>query len=211
MSGKQRYIGVDIGGSSVKLGIVDGAGKSSFHRALPLNVGHGRDATVESLFDEVERLVSDASLSINDVAGIGIAAPGTIDLPNGVILHPFNLPGYENLPLRSMFADRYGKPTALQNDANAAALGEYWVGAAKKADSLMCWTLGTGVGGGIVIGGKIVEGCTHMRGNVGTRSCKWKGVRNRPSAFMGRSSYMPAVGHSWGDARTHCNHRESRH
>ncbi len=185
MSGKQRYIGVDIGGSSVKLGIVDGAGKSSFHRALPLNVGHGRDATVESLFDEVERLVSDASLSINDVAGIGIAAPGTIDLPNGVILHPFNLPGYENLPLRSMFADRYGKPTALQNDANAAALGEYWVGAAKKADSLMCWTLGTGVGGGIVIGGKIVEGAHSHAGECGHTVLQMEGGPQSPFGIHG--------------------------
>ncbi len=185
MTFEQRYIGIDIGGSSVKLGIVDDAGQVSIQRALPLDVSGGRDAMVASLFDEVESLIADADLAQSDIAAIGIAAPGTIDLPNGIILHPFNLPGYENLPLRAYFADRYRKPTALQNDANAAALGEYWIGAARDAESLMCWTLGTGVGGGIVLGGKILEGAHSHAGECGHMILQMEGGPRSPFGIHG--------------------------
>ena len=86
-----------------------------------------------------------------------------MDIPAGMLLEPPNLPGWENLPIRQLLAERLGKPTVFQNDGNAAAYGEYWTGAGRGAHSLVMFTLGTGIGGGIVIDGWILEG-RHSHG-----------------------------------------------
>ena len=101
------------------------------------------------------------------ISGIGVAAPGTLDIPNGVVLHPFNMPGWENLPLRDLVAEKFDKPAILQNDANAAAFGEYWMGGARNSQSLLFWTLGTGVGAGLVINGEIITGAHSHAGECG--------------------------------------------
>ncbi|MCA9055003.1 MAG: ROK family protein, partial [Planctomycetaceae bacterium] len=129
----------------------------------------GRDAGMDSIIHEVQRCLSDAGIKLSDIRGVGVAAPGTMDPAAGVILHPFNLAGWENLPLRQIVADRLRAPVVLLNDANAAAYGEFWVGAGREYRSLMLWTLGTGIGGGIVLDGEVLVGahahaaeCGHM-------------------------------------------------
>ena len=116
----------------------------------------------------MDRIMAE-SRSRETIRAIGIAAPGTMDIPGGVIFHPFNLPGWENLPIIELVSKRFGLPAVLQNDANAAAMGEAWLGRAKGISSVMFWTLGTGIGGGIVLDGKVWEGahshaaeCGHM-------------------------------------------------
>src|SRR5262249_56891783 len=102
-------------------------------------------------------------LAPDDIAAIGVATPGTMDIPAGLILDPPNLKPWRNVPVRQHVAGAFGKPTAFQNDANAAAFGEYWSGAGKGARSMVLFTLGTGVGGGIVLFDRDVEG-EHSHG-----------------------------------------------
>lgn len=108
--------------------------------------------------------IRDAGLDLSDISAVGVATPGTMDIPGGMLLAPPNLPGWNDVPVRTQIGDHFKKPTTLQNDANAAAYGEYWAGAAKDASSLAFWTLGTGVGGGIIIGDTIIEG-QHSHGS----------------------------------------------
>ena len=161
------YLGIDIGGSSIKAGIVTGEGTRLAARSAPSALEHGLDEGLANLDTIVRELLEESGAQLKDLRGIGVAAPGTMDIPRGIVFHPFNLPGWENLPLRDLISKRYGRPAVLQNDANAAALGEYWLGAAHGAHSLMFWTLGTGVGGGIVIGGRVIEGAHSHAGECG--------------------------------------------
>jgi glucokinase len=95
---------------------------------------------------------------VSRIAAIGVATPGLMDIPGGIILDPPNLQPWRNVPVRKHIHQVFGVPTAFQNDANAAALGEHWVGAGRGVRSLGLFTLGTGIGGGIVLDGKVVEG-----------------------------------------------------
>lgn len=181
MSVKQPlYLGIDIGGSSVKAGLVDDDGTVWARTRAPLDLTAGLDNGLETVFHAVDQLF-DERLHLRDVQAVGVASPGTMDIPAGVVFHPFNLPGWENLPLRDIIGERLGKPAVLQNDANAAALGEYWVGAASTAGSLLFWTLGTGVGGGIVINGQLLEGAHSHAGECGHIVLQTDG--GRPSQF----------------------------
>jgi glucokinase len=110
-----------------------------------------------------EEAILEAGLTKERIAGVGLATPGTMDIPAGMLLDPPNLPGWNNFPVRDYVARRLGLPTVLQNDANAAAYGEFWAGAARDANSLVFWTLGTGVGCGIILDDLIIEGA-HSHG-----------------------------------------------
>ena len=163
----EYYLGVDIGGSSVKVGVVSASGQVLARRSESLPYSLGRDASMQAMFQTIEACLASSSFTLRQIAGIGVAAPGTMDLTKGIVFHPFNLPGWEDLPLRALLADRFGLPTVLQNDANAAAYGESWVGGAAHARSLMFWTLGTGVGGGIVLNGEVHAGAHFHGGECG--------------------------------------------
>lgn len=169
MDAQPHYLGVDIGGSSVKVGVISDAGEVLVHRQSPLAVAHGCGAGIDQIFGEVEACLRESSLPREQVRAIGVAAPGTLDLDAGVVLHPFNLPGWKDVPLRQIAEERLGLPAVLVNDANAAAYGEYWVGAGRGSRSLALWTLGTGIGGGVVLNGELLVGahghaaeCGHM-------------------------------------------------
>jgi glucokinase len=107
--------------------------------------------------------VAAANLKMEQIAAIGVATPGTMDIPAGLILDPPNLKPWRNVPVRDHIHGVFGLPTAFQNDANAAAFGEFWAGVGRDVHSMALFTLGTGVGGGIIIGDLIVEG-EHSHG-----------------------------------------------
>jgi glucokinase len=161
------FLGLDIGGSSIKAGVVTADGDVLASRQTDLELKHGLSAGLDRLYASAERVVADSGVAWDAIPAIGVAAPGTMDIPAGIVFHPFNLPGWEHLPLARLVAQRFGKPAWLQNDANAAALGEFWIGAARDVASLMMWTLGTGVGGGIVIDGRVWEGAHSHGGECG--------------------------------------------
>jgi glucokinase len=113
--------------------------------------------------ETIREAVKAANLDLAEISAIGVATPGLMDIPGGVILDPPNLRPWRNVPVRDHVARVFGKPTAFQNDANAAALGEYWAGAGRGVASMALFTLGTGIGGGVVIDGKVLEG-RHSHG-----------------------------------------------
>ena len=157
------YVGLDVGGTTMKAGVVDDAGTPRSAVSLPTEASRGQEFGLERMCETIRQAVASAGLTLADIAAIGVAAPGLMDIPAGIILDPMNLRPWKNVPVKAHVARVFGKPTAFQNDANAAALGEFWAGAGREAASMVLFTLGTGVGGGIVIGGKVVEG-RHSHG-----------------------------------------------
>lgn len=160
-------LGLDIGGSSIKAGVIADDGTVLSRRREPFVLNQDLQAGLEQLYVTTEGVIADSGLNLNELDAIGVAAPGTMHIEAGVVFHPFNLPGWEDLPITRLLADRFHRPTFLQNDANAAAFGEYWMGAAQGVSSLMLWTLGTGVGGGLVINGRIWTGAHDHAGECG--------------------------------------------
>ncbi len=162
--GEAVYLGIDVGGTSVKLGLVDDSARTLGKLSFPTNAAEGPSQAVARMREHADRLLDEAGLATDQVTACGLATPGTMDIPAGLLLDPPNLPGWDNYPVRQRVQDVVERPTYLQNDANAAAFGEYWAGAGKGADSMVLWTLGTGIGCGIIIGGMIVRG-EHSHGS----------------------------------------------
>jgi glucokinase len=157
------YVGLDVGGSSMKAGVVDDSGRPLSAVSLPTEAHRGQDFGLGRMCEAIRRAVAEAGLTPDRIAAIGVATPGLMDIPAGVILDPPNLKPWKNVPVRQHIQDTFRVPTAFQNDANAAAYGEYWAGAGRGAHSLVLFTLGTGVGGGIILGDRVVEG-EHSHG-----------------------------------------------
>src|SRR6267154_1219666 len=157
------FVGLDVGGTTMKAGVVDDTGHSLACVNLPTEAYRGQELGLERMCESIRQAVAAANLRPDQIAAIGVATPGTMDIPAGVILDPPNLKPWQNVPVRDHVQRVFGLPTAFQNDANAAALGEYWVGAGKDARSMVLFTLGTGVGGAIILGDTIVQG-EHSHG-----------------------------------------------
>jgi glucokinase len=151
-------LGFDVGGTGIKLGIVDDLGRPLGQTRIDTLEEQGPQNAVARARTAVDRLLAGLGLSIADLAAVGLATPGTMDIPKGIFLQPHNLPHWHYFPIRDCVASAFGLPTAFANDANAAAYGEFWVGSGKKFHSIVMLTLGTGVGGGIIIGDLSVDG-----------------------------------------------------
>ena len=157
------YVGLDVGGTSMKAGVVDDTGKALCSVSLPTEAHRGQEFGLERMCEAIRQAVAAGNLKMSDIVAIGVATPGTMDIPAGVILDPPNLKPWRNVPVRDYVHKKFKLPTAFQNDANAAALGEFWAGAGRDAHSMVLFTLGTGVGGGIIIGDMVLEG-EHSHG-----------------------------------------------
>lgn len=161
------YIGLDVGGTTMKAGVVDDNGQPLSQTSRPTHPEKGQQHGLAMMIETIRQAMADINLSIPDVAAIGVATPGSLDLDTGVMLEPPNLKPWRNVPVRQHISDTFGLPTAFQNDANAAAYGEYWVGAGKGCRSMVLFTLGTGIGGGIVIDDRILNGAHSHGGELG--------------------------------------------
>lgn len=159
-----QFLGIDVGGTNIKAGVVDNDGNVQGMASVPTEAAQGPDHGVEQMNRAARQALQQLSLSLDDIVAVGLATPGTMDIPAGMLLAPPNLPGWENFPVQKKVAEALGRPTVLQNDANAAAYGEYWAGSASKADSLVFFTLGTGLGGGLIVDDTIVQG-EHSHGS----------------------------------------------
>jgi glucokinase len=157
------YVGIDLGGTNIKAGVVSDTGHPLSHVSLPTEAARGPAAGVESLVNVAQQAIRDAGVTKDSITGVGLATPGTMDIPAGMLLDPPNLPGWNDFPVRDAVGRRLELPIVLQNDANAAAYGEFWAGAARDANSLVFWTLGTGIGCGIILDHLIIEGA-HSHG-----------------------------------------------
>lgn len=161
-------IGIDLGGTFIKFGLVDSSYKlvgKTFQ--LPTPVGEGSDAVVAQMAKGGRMAIESAGVAKADVAGVGIGAPGPLDLKAGVVIAMPNIPGMDGLPLRDRVGGALGIPGVLENDANAAGFGEYIGGAGGRCGDMVLLTLGTGVGSGIVVDDKVLHGAHGIGAELG--------------------------------------------
>ncbi len=158
-------IGVDIGGTNLRAAAVTRDGKMIDKISGATNLLAGRDRVILDLVSNIRELRD--RVGAPGLTGVGIGIPGFIMLEKGMIVGSHNMPGFDNYPVRDDISQRLGSQVILENDANAAALGECWIGAGKDVDDLVLLTLGTGIGGGIVSGGKVLHGFVGMAGELG--------------------------------------------
>lgn len=159
-------IGVDLGGTNLRIAAVDEGGKLLEKITTDTGVARPRDEVIAEMCRAIQTLAKKRE-SDGKLAGVGVGVPGIIDLGSGTVRESPNLPGWHDYPVREEVERRLGTRVILENDANAAALGEKWLGAGREVDDLCMITLGTGVGGGIVLGGRIWHGMTGMAGELG--------------------------------------------
>ena len=158
-------IGVDLGGTNLRAAAIDRGGKMLNKVAGSTPVGAGRDAVISDMVRAIETL--QASLPGQKLSGVGVGVPGFILMDKGIVVGAPNLPEFDNYPVRDEIEKRLSAKVILENDANAAALGEKWMGAGRDVDDLILLTLGTGIGGGIISGGKVLRGSLGMAGEIG--------------------------------------------
>ena len=160
-------LGVDLGGTKILTAVVDPMGKmlSRDHSITP--AARGPEAVVQAILDSADRALSQAGIQSSDLRTIGVGAPGLSDPRTGVIFTSPNLPGWENVPLGDIVEEKFGKKVFLINDANAAAVGEFYFGAGRTARNFIYVTISTGIGGGIIIDGRIYAGANGTAGEIG--------------------------------------------
>lgn len=160
-------IGVDFGATNIKIGVITPGGE--LLQRYQYHTESFREGTIliEGLVTKLKMIIEDNMKKFDRLIGIGIGAAGPIDIEKGIMIEPPNLPNLRAFPLREFLQNRLPYPVIIENDGNVFALGEGWVGSAKGCKNYCCITLGTGVGGGIVIDGKILHGARGMAGEVG--------------------------------------------
>jgi glucokinase len=159
-------IGVDLGGTNLRIAAVDEQGRLMEKVTLGTKTVLGRHQVLNDMCEAI-RHVSDKYKGTGGLLGVGIGVPGIIDIQTGMVRESPNLRGWSDYPVRDEIEKRLGAPVILENDANVAAFGEKWLGAGRHVGDMAMLTLGTGVGGGIVLGGEIWHGMTGMAGEFG--------------------------------------------
>jgi len=170
------YIGVDLGGTSVKAGVVSERGKLIHKDSMPTGNHKGQDAMIADIVALCQKVAADSGIGAAFISSIGIGVPGLYDKEQGVIVYLPNL-DIRQAPIRDIIQNTFDVPVYLENDANAAAMGESVAGAAKEARSSVTVTLGTGVGGGIIIDNKILNGAFGGAGEIGHMAITMDGER----------------------------------
>ena len=160
------YIGIDLGGTNIAAGLVNENCEIIAKKSIPTHAERPVAEIVADMASLARELAAEAGLKDSDIRWVGIGAPGTVDAKNGVIVYANNI-GFLNTPVAELFRTHFDVPVYLGNDANCAALGEAYAGAAKGCDSAVMITLGTGLGGGIIINHRIYAGFNGAGGELG--------------------------------------------
>ena len=163
------FVGLDLGGTNIKVGVVDDCGRPLSWLSVPTDADKGPENAAARMGKAVLQAISDAGLEPSDVARVGLGSPGTMDIPAGKLVKPVNLKGWDDFAIRDRVAHHCGLPVTFANDAAAAAYGEFWVGSGREFHSMVLFTLGTGIGCGIIIGDFSIDGenshgaeCGHL-------------------------------------------------
>lgn len=174
-------VGVDLGGTNIVVGTLPEDGSAVYgHQLQPTPVAEGPDAVVGRIVELIGKSLTATKRELGtddlNVAGVGIGSPGPLDTQTGIVVMTPNL-GWRNMPLRDRIADATGLAATLENDANCATLGEWWRGAAQGAQHVVGLTVGTGIGGGVVLDGKILHGASDVAGEIGHMTIDMTGRR----------------------------------
>jgi glucokinase len=160
-------IGVDLGGTTTKLAFINYYGEILHKWEIPTdNSEEGKNITI-NIAKAIDRKLEELDLTKDKIIGLGMGAPGPVNLATGVVYNTVNLGWNDNYPLKDLLEVETSLPVIIDNDANCAALGEMWKGAGNGAKDLVCVTLGTGVGGGVIANGDIVQGVSGAAGEIG--------------------------------------------
>jgi len=166
--GRRRYLGaVDLGGSKSLSVVADEEGRILGEDRRPTQAGEGPEAGLERIAASLEAALAEAGLRRDDLRAVGVCSPGPIDPARGVIPEAPNLPGWHDVPVCQYLADRLGVPAILENDATAAAYGEFVYGAGRGCRHIVYITLSTGIGGGLVLDGRLYRGASGAAGEIG--------------------------------------------
>ena len=194
------FWGVDVGGTNIKFGLVDDLGRTLAFKSIPTQEHLGPQAAVDRLAIALAALESTLGETIRSkIASIGLGTPGSMDLPAGMLVEPPNLPNWWHFPIRDSLSTATGRPVTFINDANAAAYGEFWLGTGQHHDSMILLTLGTGVGGGIIVNGELINGINSFGSECGhilvdsdddARLCVWGGGRGHLEAYASASAVV---------------------
>lgn len=166
LSTQEWYVGIDLGGTAIKLAIVTNQGEIAFKAEQPTDVAGGGDQILHQMNEMIDKGLVELKLTRQQLKGIGIGAPAFLDLERGYVYEAVNL-GWKDYPLKDRLEEITGLPVIVDNDANVAALGEMWKGAGEGAKDLLCITLGTGLGGGVILNGQIYHGAKGSAGEIG--------------------------------------------
>lgn len=164
-------IGVDLGGTNIVVGALSEDGSREYAmRSEPTRADQGADAVVDRMVRMIDTVIAETSAAGGGkreaCLGVGVGAPGPLDRENGIVLTTPNL-GWTNFPLRQVIGDRAGLQATLDNDANCATIGEWWLGAARGAKNVVGMTIGTGIGGGLILDGRLYHGSSDVAGEIG--------------------------------------------
>lgn len=162
-----KRIGIDVGGTNVKIALVDGEGKIIYSNSVPTYAQMGYEYTVNNIKQAIKDLMKETNTEAKDIQGIGFDFPGQVDCKTGVVKNAPNIPGWVNVPIAQMIEEEFHIPTRIDNDVRCAALGELKFGAGRGCENFVCITVGTGIGSGIVINGKVVRGAANAAGELG--------------------------------------------
>jgi glucokinase len=168
-------IGVDMGGTNLRIAAIATEGQLLEKIALGVKLEMGRDYVIGEMCDAIQHL-TEQYRGTGRFLGAGIGVPGIIDMETGMMRKSANLPGWSDYPVRDEIERRLGAKVFLNNDANMAALGEKWLGAGRDVDDMAMLTLGTGIGGAIILGGKLFYGMSGMAGEFGHVTVEPNGV-----------------------------------
>jgi glucokinase len=169
---RQRYIvGVDLGGTNIVAGAMSEDGAHHFGmRAIPTSAEQGAESVADRIAGLIEGVILDTMAQTDahrrEFIGVGVGAPGPLDRERGVVIVAPNL-GWRDFPLRDRITERLGLPATLDNDANCATVGEWWQGAARGGRNVVGMTIGTGIGGGLIIDGQLFHGSSDVAGEIG--------------------------------------------
>lgn len=163
---KKLTLAVDVGGTNIKFALITTSGKIKVKKIFPTGNCQGKDL-IKSLVFHIENLLKELKLKKSNLLGIGIGLPGTIETTKGLVHSLTNIPGFKDVPLKKILEKKLHCPVFLDNDANLMTLGEYYFGAGQGEGNVVCLTLGTGVGGGLIIDGKLYRGSYFAAGEIG--------------------------------------------
>ena len=173
-----KYVlAADIGGTNTRMAVVNENGDIITLLKKSTHCKEGRDEMIRFIVSFTGETIEKSKLSKEAICGMGIGFPGPLNAEVGTIFNPPNLNGWDNVPLKDILEKELKVPVAIENDANAAALGEWWKGAGSGTGSLFCITLGTGIGGGIILNGKVWHGASSIAGEIGHTTVIRDGIK----------------------------------
>ncbi|MDC3425851.1 ROK family protein [Aquibacillus sp. 3ASR75-11] len=160
-------IGVDIGGTKIAIAIVDKSGKLLEQEVIPTDVDILPENMIHRINESISTIIDHAGIALKEIDGIGIGSPGPLDSKSGIITCPPNLKNWIDVPIVKEIGTYFGLPVTLENDANAAAVAEKWLGAAKECVDFAYVTISTGIGAGFYVDGKLLSGSRGNAGDIG--------------------------------------------